>query len=67
MAMLLLIFEKMELTEGMMLGGRKPATTTASVAVINAYSIRSWPESCFQKIRNKRISMAVSLLAGPNP
>jgi hypothetical protein len=39
--MLLLIFEKMLLTEGMMDGGRKPATTTASVAVIRAYSIRS--------------------------
>lgn len=41
MDMLLLIFEKMVLTEGMMEGGKNPATTTAKVALIRAYSIKS--------------------------
>ena len=33
--------EKMVLTAGIMVGGRNPATTTAIVAAISAYSIRS--------------------------
>jgi hypothetical protein len=34
-------FEKMVLTAGIIVGGRNPATTTAIVAAISAYSIRS--------------------------
>ena len=41
MAMLALILEKIVLTDGMMVGGRKAATTTASVAQMSAYSMRS--------------------------
>jgi hypothetical protein len=43
MAKLLVIFEKIVLTDGMMVGGRKPATTIANVAHSRAYSIMSWP------------------------
>jgi hypothetical protein len=43
--MLELSREKIELTAGMMLGGRKPATTTATNPEMSAYSIRSWPLS----------------------
>jgi len=41
--MLLLILEKMVLTAGMIVGGRNPAITTARVAAIRAYSIKSCP------------------------
>ena len=35
------ILEKMPLTAGITCGGRKPATTIATAAAINAYSIMS--------------------------
>jgi len=53
MAKLLLIFEKMVLTEGIRLCGKIPATTTASVAAISAYSIMSWPSSSRHNLLNK--------------
>lgn len=50
MAKLLVIFEKMVLTEGIRLCGKIPATTTASVAANSAYSIISWPFSSRQSL-----------------
>lgn len=41
----LVILEKIELTEGIRACGRKPATTTTSVAARRAYSIMSCPRS----------------------
>jgi hypothetical protein len=41
MEKLLVSFEKIVLTDGMMAGGRKPATTIAKVAANSAYSIMS--------------------------
>ena len=45
MAKLLVTFEKIVLTDGMMLGGRKPATRITMEAQSKAYSIMSWPFS----------------------
>lgn len=39
------IFEKIVLTEGMIDGGRKPATIRTSAAASSEYSIISWPSS----------------------
>src|ERR1700685_1476917 len=39
----LVSFEKIVLTDGIMVGGRKPATTIAKVAANRAYSIMSCP------------------------
>lgn len=47
--MVLLIFEKITLTDGMMVGGRNPATTIAMVAAMSAYSMRSWPFRLFHR------------------
>jgi hypothetical protein len=37
----LVIFEKIVLTEGMIVGGRKPATVTTNAAARREYSTRS--------------------------
>jgi hypothetical protein len=56
MAMPLVILEKMVLTDGMIYGGRKPATTMAIVAPSRAYSIKSWPRCS----RQKRVTNSVN-------
>ena len=49
----------MLLTAGMIAGGRKPATTTARVAVMSAYSIRSCPSSSRHSLDNSLHMMAL--------
>src|SRR5580658_7223130 len=62
MAKLLVIFEKIVLTEGIRLCGKIPATTTASVAAISAYSIISWPSSSRQSLYSSERMFVVFLL-----
>src|SRR5712691_6402802 len=62
--MLLVILEKMVLTAGMRLGGRKPATTTTSIAAMRAYSIRSCPASSFHSLLSKVLMGQFHIEAG---
>jgi hypothetical protein len=50
-------FEKIVLTDGMIAGGRKPATTTAIAAASSAYSIMS----CARLSLSSRIHILFSL------
>jgi hypothetical protein len=60
---MLVTVEKILLMEGMMVGGRKPATTMTSDAANSEYSIMSCPRQSLQSRRMKRGSTGADLLS----